>query len=62
MDSPLKDTDLRTINKALYQLNELIGALDKAESCGIECQEARMRRDDLHAKLMAIKGTYFPGK
>jgi len=62
MDSPLKETDLRNINKALYQLNELIGAIDKAKCAGVDCTEADMRREDLHAKLMSIKAAYFPGK
>lgn len=62
MDSPLKDADLRNINRALYELNELIDQLDKAERAGIDCTECRLRRDDLVAKLSAVKNEYFPGR
>lgn len=62
MDSPLKDTDLRNINKALYKLNDMIPAIDKAETCGIDCMEIKIRRDDMVAKLNALKSAYFPGK
>ncbi len=62
MDNPLKDHDLRQINKALYMLNDMIGAIEKAESCGIDCMEVKIRREDMQAKMMAIKAAYFPGK
>jgi len=62
MDSPLKDSDLRSMNKALYQLNDMIIPIDKAESCGIDCQEVKLRRDDMVAKLTALKAAYFPGR
>jgi hypothetical protein len=62
VDNPLKDHDLRQINKALYMLNDMITAIDKAESCGIDCMEVKIRREDMLAKMMAIKSAYFPGK
>ena len=62
MESPLKDHDLRQINKGLYMLNDMIGAIDKAESCGIDCMEVKIRREDMLAKLTALKSAYFPGK
>lgn len=62
MDSPLKDIDLRNINKALYKLNDMISAIDKAETCGIDCMEIKIRRDDMVAKLNSLKSAYFPGK
>lgn len=62
MDSPLKDADLRHINKALYQLNDLISSIDKAKCAGVDCTESDLRREDLTQKLMAIKAAYFPGK
>lgn len=62
MNGPLKDSDLKSINRALYQLNELLDKLEKAKCAGIECTENELRRQDLHAKLMAVKTAYFPGK
>lgn len=62
MESPLKEADLRNINKALYILNDMLTAIDKAEQCGIDCVELKLRRDDMLAKLNAIKSAYFPGK
>jgi hypothetical protein len=62
MESPLKDHDLRQINKGMYLLNDMISAIDKAESCGIDCMEVKIRREDMLAKLTALKAAYFPGK
>lgn len=62
LESPLKDADLKAINKSLYLLNELIGHIDKAKCAGIDCTEAELRREDMAQKLMAIKTTYFPGR
>lgn len=62
MESPLKDHDLRQINKGIYMLNDLLTAIDKAESCGIDCMEVKIRREDMLAKLMAVKAAYFPGR
>ncbi|NBS69655.1 hypothetical protein EBT31_12185 [bacterium] len=62
MESPLKESDLKTINKSLYLLNELIEAIEKAECAGIDCTEQKLRRDDLTQKLLAIKNAYFPGR
>ena len=50
------------MNKALYQLNDMLIPIDKAESCGIDCQEVKLRRDDMVAKLTALKAAYFPGR
>lgn len=60
--NPLKDADLKAINKSLYLLNELIGHIDKAKCAGIDCTEADLRREDMTQKLMAIKTAYFPGR
>lgn len=60
--NPLKDADLKAINKSLYLLNEMIGHIDKAKCAGIDCSEADLRRQDMTEKLMTIKSTYFPGK
>jgi hypothetical protein len=62
MESPLKDHDLRQINKGMYLLNDMISAIDKAEYCGIDCMEVKIRREDMLAKLTALKAAYFPGK
>ncbi len=40
----------------------MLTAIDKAEQCGIDCVELKLRRDDMLAKLNAIKSAYFPGK
>lgn len=60
--NPLKDADLKHINKALYLLNEMIGHIEKAKCAGIDCAEADLRREDMTQKLMAIKQAYFPGR
>lgn len=60
--NPLKDADLKHINKALYLLNEMITHIEKAKCAGIDCEEADLRRRDMTEKLMAIKTAYFPGK
>lgn len=62
LESPLKDSDLKAINKSLYLLNELISHIEKAKCAGIDCTEADLRREDMTQKLMAIKATYFPGR
>lgn len=62
MESPLKEEHLKLINKSLYRLNQLIEAIEKAKCAGIDCVEADIRRQDLTAKLLAIKGSYFPGR
>ena len=60
--NPLKDADLKHINKALYLLNEMITHIEKAKCAGIDCDEADLRREDMTQKLMAIKTAYFPGR
>ena len=60
--NPLKDADLKHINKALYLLNEMIGHIEKAKCAGIDCEEADLRREDMTQKLMAVKSVYFPGR
>ena len=60
--NPLKESDLKAINKSLYLLNELIGHIEKAKCAGIDCSEADLRREDMTQKLLAIKNAYFPGR
>jgi hypothetical protein len=60
--NPLKDADLKHINKALYLLNEMITHIEKAKCAGIDCEEADLRREDMTQKLMAVKSVYFPGR
>ena len=60
--NPLKDADLKHINKALYLLNEMITHIEKAQCAGIDCEEADLRREDMTQKLMAVKSAYFPGR
>jgi|TARA_R110000868_G_scaffold145742_1_gene366118 hypothetical protein len=60
--NPLKDADLKHINKALYLLNEMITHIEKAKCAGIDCEEADLRREDMTQKLMAVKSAYFPGR
>jgi hypothetical protein len=60
--NPLKDSDLKHINKALYLLNEMITHIEKAKCAGIDCEEADLRREDMTQKLMAVKSAYFPGR
>ena len=60
--NPLKDADLKHINKALYLLNEMITHIEKAKCAGIDCEEADLRREDMTQKLMAVKTVYFPGR
>lgn len=62
MDNPLKDSDLKNINRALFNLNELLSELERADKAGIDISEHRLRRDDLEAKLMGLKNAYFPGR
>jgi hypothetical protein len=62
LESPLKEADLKAINKSLYLLNELITHIEKAKCAGIDCAEADLRREDMTQKLMAIKQAYFPGR
>lgn len=62
LESPLKEADLKAINKSLYLLNELITHIEKAKCAGIDCTEADLRREDMTQKLMAIKQAYFPGR
>jgi hypothetical protein len=60
--NPLKDADLKNINKSLYLLNEMISHIEKARCAGIDCDEADLRREDMTQKLLAIKTAYFPGR
>jgi hypothetical protein len=59
---PFTTSDLTAINRVLYDLNQLNELFDKFDSCGIECAEGRMRRDNLYKQLLLIKSTFFPGK
>lgn len=57
---PLTAAHKRTIDEALYTLNELAQKLDKAEQAGFDVTSARADRDAMHEMFMNIKRVYFP--
>lgn len=62
MECPLKEADLKSLNKAIFMLNDMINELDKAKKAGIDVEEIEIRRIDLANKLSAMKEAYFPGR
>ncbi len=43
------------LKRAERDLHDLLEVLDKADRCGIECQEFRQVRDELGRRLSAIE-------
>lgn len=41
--------------RARRELNQMIGDIDKAEACGVQCAVLRQQRDDLDKQLEAIQ-------
>lgn len=62
MNSPLASGELTSINQHLKHLNELGEHIDKAESCGVDCEMFRRQKQYYETQLTQMKKVYFPGK
>jgi hypothetical protein len=58
--SPLTAANGRELNTSEFLLNQLIDALDKAESAGRDMTALRLRRDDIARQVGDLKRVYFP--
>jgi hypothetical protein len=61
-NAPLTSADLTSINQSLKSLNDLISEINKAESCGVDCQMFKDMHTSLTQQLTQMKATYFPNK
>lgn len=59
---PLDKEDLKSINLALRLIHDKLPALDRAEECGLPCQEFREHFEELRQKFTKIKQVYFSGQ
>lgn len=59
VENPLTDEDLKEIERAERMLHDLLPAIEKAESCGLECQHFRDVMEALQKDLAAFKANYF---
>lgn len=59
---PLTPADLKSIDVALFQLNQMNIALDRAEAVGLDVSQERQARDTLYNFMMGVKAVYFPGR
>jgi len=59
---PLSDNHKNVIEQNLRALNELNAHFDRAEACGVDCQEMRVIQGQRTAMYQRLKETYFPGE
>lgn len=43
MDNPLSKADLATVQRALFKCNEQEQYIERAERCGLDCSEDKVR-------------------
>lgn len=60
--SPLTETDLADINRALKRLDDAEGLIAKAQQAGIDVTPFRERASENRDRLMKIKQSFFPGQ
>ena len=60
--SPLNETDLDDINRALARLGDAEALMTKAQQAGIDIEPFRQRARESKDKLLAIKQSFFPGR
>ncbi len=51
-------TDRTKLDKALRQIADLLPEFDKAEACGVDCQELRAAVQQEQKNLMAIRDNF----
>ncbi len=60
--SPLTETDLDDINRALTRLEDANALIEKATMAGIDVQPFQQRSREARDRLMKIKQAFFPGR
>ncbi len=60
--SPLTETDLTDINRALARLDDAEGLITKAQQAGIDVAPFRERASANRDRLLKIKQSFFPGQ
>jgi len=58
----LEETDLRNIKEAERLLAKSLRSMDKAETCGMDCQSYRRMHGEIMDQLSNIKAEFFPKK
>jgi t-SNARE complex subunit (syntaxin) len=63
MQNPeLGPQNLESLNASLKNLDNVDAAIRRAEQAGIDVAEQKTQARDARAKIIRIKGTYFPGQ
>lgn len=60
--SPLSDTDLEDIKRALVRLEQAEDLIAKSQQAGIDVEPFRVRTRESKDRLIKIKGAFFPGQ
>lgn len=60
--SPLTETDLADINRALERLKDAESLIAKAQQAGIDVEPFRVRARETQDRLAKIKQSFFPGQ
>lgn len=58
MSTGLTRPDLSKINRSLYELETTSADLEALEACGEDCDELRLRIDDMRRKLKTLQEKY----
>ena len=58
----LEESDLRNIKEAERLLAKSLRSMDKAETCGMDCQSYRRMHGEIMDQLSNIKAEFFPKK
>lgn len=58
MSTGITRPDLAKINRSLYELETATADLEALESCGEDCDELRLRFDDMKKKLKNLQQQY----
>ena len=60
--SPLTETDLADINRALSRLDDAEALMVKSQQAGIDVEAFRARARESKDRLLLIKQSFFPGQ
>jgi cell fate (sporulation/competence/biofilm development) regulator YlbF (YheA/YmcA/DUF963 family) len=60
MKGPLTKTDLASAQAGLYDCRQLRQEIEKAQACGIDCDEQELRCEHLAKFFQAILDNYHP--
>lgn len=61
-DNPFSQEDLKQINKGMRALHDLIPLIERAERCGMDCDDLRAQMETQFAQLQTWKNEFFPGQ